>query len=352
MAEEYLEEQQNDSEEEVFQYRTITIDPKQKPLRIDKFLMDRLEYVSRHKIQNALRDGGILVDGQEVKPNHKVKPGQVVSILVKKQYTSDIVQPEPMELDIRYEDDDLLILHKPSGLVVHPGIGNRAGTLVNGIAWYLSGENIPVLEGNDPDRAGLVHRLDKDTTGLMVIAKNSYTMMHLAKQFHDHTVKREYNVILWGCPEEKAGTIDGNIGRHPRFRKMRTVFPEGEEGKRAVTHYEVLEDLYYVSLVKCVLETGRTHQIRVHMKYIGHPVFNDTMYGGDRILKGTVFTKYRQFVQNCFDMIPRQALHARTLGFVHPRTKKEMFFDSELPEDMQRVLDKWRNYLNTRKTLD
>lgn len=342
-----------DDDDELFDSKQIVVDPKQSPIRIDKFLFDRLERVSRHKIQNALKNGAILVDDKTIKPNFKVKPGQVITIILDRPHRDeDFAVPEKMDLDIRYEDDDLLILHKSPGIVVHPGIGNRSGTLVNGLAYHLAGQDIPVLEGNDANRPGLVHRLDKDTSGLMVIAKNSHAMTHLAKQFYNHTVTREYNAIVWGSPEEQKGTIDVNIGRDPRQRKVNTVFPDGDLGKTAVTHYEVLEDLYYVSVVKCVLETGRTHQIRVHMKSIGHPVFSDTSYGGNQIRKGTVFSKYKQFVQNCFKILPRQALHARTIGFIHPTTGKEVLFESELPDDMQQVLDRWRAYLSSRKSLE
>jgi 23S rRNA pseudouridine1911/1915/1917 synthase len=352
MSEEVENKEAEEQEDELFVHRTIVIDPKQTPIRIDKFLMDRLERVSRHRIQNALKDGAILVNDKEVKSNFKVKPGQEVTILLNRPPREEtFAVPEKMDLNIHFEDEDLIILNKPANLVVHPGVGNRSGTLVNGLAYYLKGKDIPVLDGNDQNRAGLVHRLDKDTTGLMVIAKNSFTMTHLAKQFFNHTLRREYNALVWGGPEEPSGTIDVPIGRHPKYRKLQTTYLDDEGGKDAVTHYEVLEDMYYVSLVKCVLETGRTHQIRVHMKYLGHPVFNDAFYGGDSIRKGTIFTKYKQFVQNCFKLIPRQALHARTIGFIHPRTEKEVYFESELPDDMQTVLEKWRSYLSTRKTI-
>jgi 23S rRNA pseudouridine1911/1915/1917 synthase len=245
----------------------------------------------------------------------------------------------------------VMVIHKPPGMVVHPGIGNYTGTLVNALAFHMQKQVLPVMAGNAQDRPGLVHRIDKDTSGLMVIAKNDFAMTHLAKQFFDHTIMREYNAIVWGAPDPPEGTIEGHLGRDPRFRQQMTVFVEGESGKEATTHYETLEDLYYVSLVKCILETGRTHQIRVHMKHIGHPVFNDERYGGDRIVKGTVFTKYKQFVENCFTICPRQALHARTLGFEHPVTGEKMHFDSDLPDDMRNLLDKWRAYVSHRKEL-
>ncbi|MEO5905260.1 MAG: RluA family pseudouridine synthase, partial [Saprospiraceae bacterium] len=292
------------------------------------------------------------VDGESIKPNHKIKPNQTITILLPKPPDlGERIVPEDIPLDIRYEDNDVMVIHKPPGLVVHPGIGHDTGTLVNALAFHLQKTIMPVMAGNSADRPGLVHRIDKDTSGLMVIAKNDYSMTHLAKQFFDHTIMREYNAIVWGSPEPPEGTIDGNLGRDPKFRQLMTVFEEGEGGKESTTHYKVLEDLYYVSLVKCVLETGRTHQIRVHMKYIGHPVFNDDRYGGDRIVKGTVFTKYKQFVENCFQLCPRQALHARTLGFEHPTTGEKMYFDSELPDDMQQLMQKWSSYVAHRKDI-
>ncbi|HEX5111307.1 MAG TPA: RluA family pseudouridine synthase [Saprospiraceae bacterium] len=337
-------------EEGLYEHHRFLASPGLSPVRIDKYIQIKLEGISRNKIQNGIRAGAVKVDGESVKPNHKLKAGQLITILLPKPPDlGESVVPENIPLDIRYEDDDLLIVYKPAGMVVHPGVGNPSGTLVNALAYHLQQKSMPVLPGNSPDRPGLVHRIDKDTSGLVLIAKNDYTMTHLAKQFFDHTINREYNTIVWGTPDPPVGTIEGNIGRDPRFRQMMTVFADGEEGKEAKTHYEVLEDLYYISLVKCILETGRTHQIRVHMKYIGHPVFNDARYGGDYIRKGTVYTKYKQFVDNCFELCPRQALHARTIGFEHPTTGKRMNFDSELPPDMQQVLEKWRGYVSSRK---
>ena len=322
------------------------------PVRIDKYIQIKLEGISRNKIQNGIRAGAVKVNGHEIKPNHKIKPGETITILLPKPpELGEKIIPENIPLDIRYEDDDVMVIHKPPGMVVHPGVGNYSGTLVNALAWYMQKEGLPVMEGNAQDRPGLVHRIDKDTSGLMVIAKNDYAMTHLAKQFFDHTIVREYNAIVWGAPDPPMGIIEGHLGRDPRFRQKMTVFEEGDSGKEATTHYETLEDLYYVSLVKCILETGRTHQIRVHMKHIGHPVFNDERYGGDRIVKGTVFTKYKQFVDNCFTICPRQALHARTLGFEHPVTGEKMYFDSNLPDDMKHLLDKWRDYVSHRKNL-
>jgi 23S rRNA pseudouridine1911/1915/1917 synthase len=341
---------ESDEEEGLYEHYRFLTPAGLTPVRMDKYIQIKLEGISRNRIQNGIRAGAIKVDGAVVKPNYKLTPGQTITILLPKPPDlGESVVPENIPLDIRYEDQDLLIIMKPAGMVVHPGVGNRGGTLVNALAYHLQQADMPVMPGNTPDRPGLVHRIDKDTSGLVLIAKNDFAMTKLAKQFFDHTITREYNAIVWGTPDPPMGTIEGNVGRDPRFRQMMTVFEEGEAGKEARTHYEVLEDLYYVSLVKCVLETGRTHQIRVHMKYIGHPVFNDFRYGGDRIRKGTVYTKYKQFVDNCFALCPRQALHARTLGFEHPVTGEQMFFDSELPPDMQQVLDKWRSYLSSRK---
>lgn len=328
----------------------ITVDKGQSPLRIDVFLLNKLEFVTRNRIQSAIKEGKVLVNDQQVKPNYKVRP--LDSILLEmpgNKAENESVIPEDIPLKIIYEDEDLLVLDKEPGMVVHPGISNHSGTLVNALSFYLKDDDLPVLEGNKSDRAGLVHRIDKNTTGLLVIAKNDDTLSHLAKQFFDHTVKREYISLVWGNFDEPKGTLTGNIDRHPKHRKNRAVFPDGEKGKHAVTHYEVVEDFYYVSLVKCRLETGRTHQIRVHMSHFGHPVFNDSDYGGDQIIKGTVFTKYKQFVHNCFNMFPRQALHAKSLGFIHPRTGEEMNFEIPLPEDFAAVVDKWRNYLSGRK---
>lgn len=336
--------------DDMFEQLEIVVDPKQRPTRIDKFLMGRLERISRNQLQNAIKSGSILVDAQEVKPNYKVRAGDKISVILPRPPGEGItVVPQRIPLDIRYEDEDLMIIHKPAGMVVHPGIGHYRGTLVNALAYHFGQQNLPVLDGNYQDRVGLVHRIDKNTSGLLVIAKNDYTMSHLAKQFFYHTVERTYFALVWGQPEEEKGTISVNVGRHPRYRKQFTVFPEGDQGKWAVTHYEVLEPLYYVSLIRCNLETGRTHQIRVHMKSIGHPLFSDEKYGGDRICKGTVFSKYKMFVENTFSIMPRHALHAKSLGFVHPRTRREMYFESDLPHDFQAALDRWRRYLDGRK---
>lgn len=330
-------------------HQQIVIDAKQSPIRIDKFLMDRMMKVSRNRVQNAIRSGSILVDEKEIKPNFKVKPGQVISMVLPKPPAGHTgpVEAEDIPLDIRYEDDDVLVLYKAPGMVVHPGIGHSKGTLVNALAHHF--KDLPVMPGNQSDRIGLVHRIDKNTSGLLVIAKTDYAMTHLAKQFYYHTVDRTYLALVWGEPDPPAGTVTANVGRHPRFRKLFTVFPEGDEGKWAVTHYRVLEGLYYVSLIECKLETGRTHQIRVHMQHLGHPLFSDERYGGDAIVKGTIFSKYKKFVENCFTLMPRQALHAKSLGFTHPVSGERLHFEADLPEDFSAVLDKWRRYVDSRK---
>ncbi len=349
-----MEEKNNQKEEKekFYEYHEFLVDGNQEPIRVDRYLLDKMEKVSRTKIQEAVKGGMVKINHADVKPNIKVKPHDLITVFFyKARGQSETVVPENIPLDITYEDDDLLIVNKPAGMVVHPGIGNWNGTLVNALAYYLKDQKIPIKEGNTSERPGLVHRIDKDTSGLLVIAKTEEAMTNLSKQFFKHTVDRNYYALVWGDVEEDKGTIKGHIGRHPLYRMQQTVFPDGEEGKRATTHYEVLERFYYVTLIKCTLETGRTHQIRVHMKYNGHTLFNDRKYGGDKVLKGTVFSKYKQFVLNTFKVIPRHALHAKTLGFVHPRTGEEMLFESELPKDFQDALDRWRSYLNSRKEL-
>lgn len=337
---------------DLYEHYRFRVDPGQTPIRIDKYLMDKIERVTRTRVQNGIRAGMVRVNNEEVKPNFKVKPNDLIVVSFTKPPKENApVLAQEIPLDVRYEDDEVMVIHKPWGLAVHPGIGIYDGTLVNGLAYYFRNQDLPIMKGNLQDRPGLVHRLDKDTTGLMVIAKTEHAMTHLAKQFFDHTIYRRYYALVWGEPLDREGTIVGHIGRHPKHRMVRHVFPEGEEGKHAVTHYKVIEGMYYVSLVECRLETGRTHQIRAHMRYKGHPLFGDTRYGGDKIVKGTVFSKYRQFVENCFKLIRRQALHAKSLGFVHPTTGEEMLFDSELPQDMEEVLTKWRNYISGRKEL-
>jgi len=331
--------------DQLFEHFKIDVDKGQEALRVDKFLMNRLEKTSRNRIQNAAKAGCVVVNEKVVKSNYKIKPGDTIKLLLPQEPRTLELIPEDLSLDIVYEDDDLLIVNKPSGLVVHPGYGNYTGTLVNGLVFHIN--NLPKSSSYDA-RPGLVHRIDKLTTGLLVVAKTEFAMSHLAKQFFDRTVNRRYQALVWGDLTED-GTIEGNIGRDLKNRKKMTVFPEGDFGKHSVTHYKVIKRYGYVTLVECKLETGRTHQIRVHFSHIKHPLFNDAMYGGDRVVKGTVFTKYKQYIDNCFKMIPRQALHAKTLGFIHPTTNKEMSFNSELPEDMQQVLEKWENYVQHRK---
>ena len=319
----------------------INLDKRQEPLRIDKFLMNRIEGATRNKIQQALEDGHILVNGTAVKPNYKVKPLDEIVVMETRRPESTEVIPEEMSLNIVYEDDDVMIIHKPAGMVVHPGCGNYSGTLVNGLSWYLQKEQV---DTSALPRVGLVHRIDKDTSGLVVIAKTEKAMSDLNGQFKKHTVHRRYIALVWGDFEEDEGTIEAHVGRNLRFRKIMDAFPDGEYGKPAITHYKVLERFNYVTLIELKLETGRTHQIRVHMKHKGHPLFNDATYGGNHIVKGTVFSKYKQFVENCFKILPRHALHAKELGFTHPGTREWVQFDSELPQDMKDVIEKWKNY--------
>lgn len=330
-------------QDELFEKFSIVIDRGQEPLRIDKFLMNRIEGATRNKIQQAIENELVLVNDQPVKSNYKTRPGDKIIIYETESPESSDIIPQDIPLDIIYEDEDLLIVNKEVGMVVHPGSGNPDHTLINAIAYYLKLQN-PALDENTLPRFGLVHRIDKNTSGLIVMAKTQKAMSDLAKQFFNHTVHRRYTALVWGNFDEQEGTITGHVGRHQRFRKLFTTYPDGEYGKDAITHYKVLENFNYVSLVECRLETGRTHQIRVHMQHIGHPLFSDHFYGGDRIVKGTVYTKYKQFVDNCFAICPRQALHARELGFIHPRTRQEMLFTSELPEDMSQLIEKWRKY--------
>lgn len=332
---------QDDTNDELYEHYSFTAEKGQAPLRVDKFLMNFIENASRNKIQQAAKNGNIFVNDEPVKSNYKVKAFDTVRVLFTHPPYEYLLVGENIPLDIVYEDDALLVVNKPAGMVVHPGHGNYSGTLINALIYHF--ENLPK---NSDDRPGLVHRIDKDTSGLLVIAKTEQAMNHLAKQFFDKTSEREYVALVWGNVEDDEGTVEGNIGRNPKNRLQNVVF-EGnaaDKGKPAVTHYKVLERLGYVTLVSCKLETGRTHQIRVHMKHIGHTLFNDERYGGEKILKGTTFTKYKQFVENCFKVLPRQALHAKTLGFEHPVTGKPMRFDSEIPQDMQECLEKWRNY--------
>lgn len=339
------EELNNDSGETLFERFQFKVDKGQEPLRIDKFLIVRLEGGTRNKLQRAINNGFVLVNDKPVKQNYKVKPLDNIVIYSDTTPESTEVLPENIPLNIVFEDDHLMVLNKPAGMVVHPGSGNFTGTLLNGVAYYLQQKNPDVTEETLP-RFGLVHRIDKNTSGLLVIAKTDVAMRHLAKQFFDHTVQREYRALVWGDVQPDTATITAHVGRHQRFRKLFEAYPDGDYGKHAITHYTVLERFNYVSLIKCVLETGRTHQIRVHMKYKGYPLFNDDFYGGDKIVKGTVYARYKQFVENCFAICPRQALHAKTLGFVHPATGENLFFDTDMPQDMQAVIEKWRSYVN------
>lgn len=335
---------EKDSEQELFEHHRFTVDPGQDLLRIDKYLQYKLSGISRTKIQAAADAGNIVVNDKPVKPSYKVKPKDVIAILLPHPPKVFELIAEPIPLNIAYEDDALLIVNKPPGLVVHPGYNNFTGTLVNGLLYHF--EHLPNKNGDD--RPGLVHRIDKDTSGLLVIAKTEFALAHLAKQFYDRTNDRRYYAVVWGDFEQDEGTVTCNVGRSLRDRKVMDVFPDGDNGKHAVTHWKVIERFGYVTLIECKLETGRTHQIRIHMKSIGHPLFNDASYGGNRIVKGTSFTKYKQFIDNCFDLCPRQALHAKTLGIKHPTTGQWMEFTSELPDDMQALLEKWRNYAVSR----
>ena len=329
-------------EEELFEQHHIIADPNQAILRVDKFLIDRLPNVTRNKIQQGIKDGFVKVNGQQIKPNYKIHPGDSIQVYISEPPRDEDVVPEDIPLDIVFEDEYLLVVNKPAGMVVHPAYQNWTGTLVNALAFHF--QNLPEMKGNE-GRPGLVHRIDKDTSGLLVIAKTEQAMNGLAKQFFDHSIERTYYALVWGEPDPADGTINVNVGRSLKDRRITMAFPKGDFGKTAITHYKTLRTLRYVSLIQCNLETGRTHQIRAHMKYLGHTLFNDATYGGDQVLKGTVFSKYKQFVQNCFKVMPRQTLHAKSLGFIHPVSKKQMQFDSDLPEDFVNVLDKWENYV-------
>jgi 23S rRNA pseudouridine1911/1915/1917 synthase len=335
-----------EEDEEFIDNLQIVVDSGQSMMRLDKYLSHHLKNISRNRIQNAIDTDSVKVNGSSVKSSYKVKPLDDISIsIVRSSRIPKEVIPQNIPLDIVYEDDDVLLVNKAQEMVVHPGHGNPDGTLVNALVYHFG--NLPSARDGEI-RPGLVHRIDKGTSGLLVIAKNEYALQFLAKQFADHTTERTYYALIWGEPKEPKGTINAHIGRGFKDRRISDVFPEGDYGKEAITHYEVLKSLRYVSLIKCNLETGRTHQIRAHMKYLGHPLFNDAAYGGDRVLRGEIFSKYKQFVENCFEIIPRQALHAKSLGFIHPTTKKWMQFDSELPADFQAVLDKWEHYLQFR----
>ncbi len=347
MIDEFLEDSEDDSEileeQALFEHFRFIVDKGQAMVRIDKHLVNCMSNTSRNRIQDAADAGNILVNGKAVKSNYRIKPGDIITIVLAYPPSEFTIIPQDIPINIVYEDDDILLINKQPGLVVHPGFGNFDGTLLNAVAWHL--KDVPGFDAND-SRIGLVHRIDKDTSGLLLIAKTEMAKTNLGKQFFDKTTQRRYQALVWGNVKQDEGTIIGALARDPRDRMLFTVFPEGENpaAKHAVTHYKVLERLAYVTLVECRLETGRTHQIRVHMKHIGHTLFNDERYGGSDILKGTTTAKYKQFVKNCFEICPRQALHAKTLGFVHPRTGEQMYFESELLDDMSQLIEKWRNY--------
>ncbi|MEO5996306.1 MAG: RluA family pseudouridine synthase [Chitinophagaceae bacterium] len=330
--------------EELFERMTIVVDKGQEPVRLDKFLVARTEHATRNKVQKAIESGRVLVNQKIVQSNYKIRPNDEIVVYSDKEVQGEEIIPEKMPLNIFFEDYDIIIINKPAGMVVHPGCGNYTGTLINGVAYYLLEKNNLISEEILP-RFGLVHRIDKNTSGLMVLAKNPQAVSYLAKQFFDHTVIRRYHALVWGDMEQETGTIITHIGRHKKTRKLFDAYPEGDSGKEAITHYKVLERFGYVTLIECRLETGRTHQIRVHMQHIGHPLFNDDTYGGDRIVKGTVYSKYQQFVNNCFQICTRQALHAKIIGFEHPTSKETVVFESELADDMLEVIEKWRNYV-------
>lgn len=332
----------DDQEDGLFEHHRITVDRGQELLRIDKFLLARLRNATRTKIQDGIRDGFVKVNDQPVKANYKVHPGDVITVMLPEPPRDTEVIPENIPLNIVYEDDHLLVVNKPAGMVVHPAYQNWQGTLVNALAWHF--QQLPHLPGNE-GRPGLVHRIDKDTSGLLVIAKSERAMTQLATQFFHHKIERTYWAMVWGVPDPLSGTINVPVGRSLKDRRVTAAFPDGDYGREAITHYKLLKDLRYVSVLECKLETGRTHQIRAHMKYIGHPLFNDATYGGNQVLKGTVFSKYKQFVENCFTVLPRQALHAKTLGFIHPATGQKMEFDSELPDDFKSAIEKWEHYV-------
>lgn len=335
------EEEELSEQEELYEHFRIEVDKGQQALRIDKFLMNRVMNVSRNRIQNAADAGCILINGKAVKSNYKVKPGEIISVVMSKPPRDTEIYPENIPLHIIYEDESLLIVNKEAGMVVHPGHGNFTGTLVNALTYHF--KDLPQT-ANGPLRPGLVHRIDKNTSGLLVIAKTENAMSKLAKEFFDHTIKRRYIALVWGELKESEGRIEGHIGRSIKDRRVMDVYPEGDQGKHAVTHYKTIATFGYTSLVECRLETGRTHQIRAHMQHIGHPLFNDETYGGNKILKGTTFTNYKKFIENCFSILPRQALHAQSLGFKHPLTGEEIYFEAELPTDFLELLEKWRNY--------
>jgi 23S rRNA pseudouridine1911/1915/1917 synthase len=341
-----IEEQELVDQDELYEHFRFVVEKGQAPTRIDIWLCNRLPVVSRNRIQNACAAGNILVNGKEVRSSYKLKPLDQIQIVLPEPVRIKELIPQDIPLNITYEDDDIIIVNKPAGMVVHPAFGNYSGTLMNALLFHF--HSLPANKYN-LDRPGLVHRIDKNTTGLLVIARSEQALNHLAKEFYERTIDRKYLALVWGDFKEDEGTITGHVGRNLKDRKIMDVFPGGELGKHAVTHYKVVERYGYVTLIECKLETGRTHQIRVHLKYAGHPLFNDETYGGNRILKGTTFTKYKQFIENCFELMPRHALHAKTLGFIHPTSRKRVEFDSELPEDFKAVLKKWRTYVKSKE---
>ena len=334
-----------DEHQELYEHFNIIADKRQSSVRIDKYLMSRIENASRNKIQQSAKAGNILVNDKPVKSNYKVRPGDQISIVMTYPPREVKIVPEDISFDIVYEDDDVLVINKVAGMVVHPAFGDYTGTLVNALTWYFQHQ----LTSEVDAKPFLAHRIDKNTSGTLLVAKNEVAQAKLAKQFYDHTTDRKYMALVWGDLKEDDGTITGHIGRNPKDRKTMTVFPDGDHGKHAITHYKVKERFGYITLVECILETGRTHQIRAHFKYIGHPLFNDSDYGGDQILKGTTFSKYKQFILNCFKILPRQALHAQSIGFIHPSTNKPLHFSSDLPDDIRQVIEKWRGYVEQRK---
>jgi len=340
-----MQEEELSDEQELHEHYRFTSDPGQSLIRIDRYLSDRMENTSRTRIQNAAGAGNILVNGKTVKPNYRVKPGDIIQIVLPNPPREIELIPADIPISIVYEDEDVIVVNKEAGMVVHPAYGNYRGTLVNALMWHF--RDLPLFNTGEL-RPGLVHRIDKNTSGILVIAKNELALNRLSRQFYDRTTDRRYTAIVWGIPDPSEGTVTGHVGRNLRDRKIMQVFPDGSQGKPAVTHYRVLEDLGYISVVECKLETGRTHQIRVHLSYIKHPLFNDAEYGGDQILRGTRFTKYQQFVRNCFDLLPGQALHARSLAFDHPVTGKRLSFDSELPAGMIQLIEKWKTYISSR----
>lgn len=336
------EEIQDESDDILFEHERFVVDPGQSLLRIDKFLHGKMQGVTRSKIQSGIEAGFVKVNDVPIKSNYKVHPSDIITISLPKPPRDTDVKPENIALNIVFEDDYLLVINKAAGMVVHPAYQNWSGTLVNALTFHF--QQLPTMPGND-GRPGLVHRIDKDTSGLLVIAKDEHTLAHLARQFYDHSIERKYWALVWGEPTPADGTINVNVGRSLKDRRVTAAFPDGDFGRTAITHYKTLQTLRYVTLIECQLETGRTHQIRAHMKHLGHPLFNDATYGGDQVMKGTVFTKYKQFVDNCFEIMPRQALHAKTLGFIHPNSNKFVKFESELPEDFKNLLAKWEHYV-------